>query len=97
MNIIKKLSFLLDRQQKRGLVLIFFLMFVGMVFESLGVALILPLLAMWALNVEDIPRRTDGTFNPFDEENGARFDPAYIWAPNQGVRGNFGVRFNLKK
>lgn len=57
----------------------------------------LPLTAMWALNVEDIPRRTDGTFNPFDEENGARFDPAYIWAPNQGVRGNFGVRFNLKK
>ncbi len=44
MNIIKKLSFLLDRQQKRGLVLIFLLMFVGMVFESLGVALILPLL-----------------------------------------------------
>ena len=45
MNIINKLSFLLDRQQKRGLVFIFILMFVGMVFESLGVALILPLLA----------------------------------------------------
>ncbi|MDC0075432.1 ABC transporter ATP-binding protein/permease [Candidatus Thioglobus sp.] len=45
MNIIKKLAFLLDRQQKRGLVFIFILMFVGMVFESLGVALILPLLA----------------------------------------------------
>ena len=45
MNIINKLSFLLDRKQKIGLVFIFILMFVGMVFESLGVALILPLLA----------------------------------------------------
>ena len=53
MNIINKLSFLLDRQQKRGLVFIFILMFVGMVFESLGVALILPLLAA-VLNPDSI-------------------------------------------
>jgi ABC-type multidrug transport system fused ATPase/permease subunit len=45
MNVINKLSFLLERQQKVGLIFIFILMFIGMVFESLGIALILPLLA----------------------------------------------------
>lgn len=44
MNVIIKLSALLERQQKIGLIFIFILMFVGMVFESLGIALILPLL-----------------------------------------------------
>ena len=44
MNVINKLSALLERQQKIGLIFIFMLMFVGMVFESLGIALILPLL-----------------------------------------------------
>ena len=44
MNFINKLSALLERQQKIGLIFIFMLMFVGMVFESLGIALILPLL-----------------------------------------------------
>ena len=44
MNVINKLSALLKRQQKIGLIFIFMLMFVGMVFESLGIALILPLL-----------------------------------------------------
>ena len=57
----------------------------------------LPFNAMWALNKEDIPTRADGSYNPFDETNGERFDPAYIWAPNQGVRGNFGVRFKINK
>ena len=57
----------------------------------------LPINAMWALNVEKIPKRADGSFNPFDEVGGERFDPAYIWAPNQGVRGSFGIRYNLKK
>ena len=45
MNMISKLSFLLEGPQKRGLVFIFILMLVGMVFESFGIALILPLLA----------------------------------------------------
>jgi len=44
MNVINKLSLLLERQQKVGLIFIFILMFVGMMFESLGIALILPLL-----------------------------------------------------
>jgi len=44
MNIINKLSSLLEKKQKAGLIFIFILMFVGMVFESLGIALILPLL-----------------------------------------------------
>ena len=44
MTVINKLSALLERQQKIGLIFIFMLMFVGMAFESLGIALILPLL-----------------------------------------------------
>ncbi len=44
MNIINKLSFLLERSQKKGLILIFVLMLIGMVFESLSISLVLPLL-----------------------------------------------------
>ena len=44
MSIIRKLNFLLEKSQKRHLAFIFLLMLIGMVFESLGVALIIPLL-----------------------------------------------------
>ena len=44
MNFFNKLSFLLDRQQKKGLVLIFILMWFGVFLETFSIALILPLL-----------------------------------------------------
>ena len=44
MNVLKKLSFLLERQQKKGLILIFILMWFGVFLESFSIALILPLL-----------------------------------------------------
>jgi hypothetical protein len=44
MDIIRKLNFLLGKSQKRSITFIFLLMLIAMVFESLGVALIIPLL-----------------------------------------------------
>jgi ABC-type multidrug transport system fused ATPase/permease subunit len=44
MDIIRKLNFLLGKSQKRRITFIFLLMLIAMVFESLGVALIIPLL-----------------------------------------------------
>ena len=57
----------------------------------------LPVNAMWAIAQSEIPTREDGSYNPFDEDLGDKFDPAYIFAPNQGIRGNFGIRFKLNK
>jgi outer membrane receptor for ferrienterochelin and colicins len=45
------------------------------------------------------------SFDPFDKTaddpvtnpNGYTFDPAYIYAPNQGIRGFLGIRYNLFK
>jgi outer membrane receptor for ferrienterochelin and colicins len=44
------------------------------------------------------------SFDPFDQEvddpvnnpYGYTFDPAYVYAPNQGVRGYFGIKFKMK-
>ncbi|PID69271.1 MAG: TonB-dependent receptor [Flavobacteriales bacterium] len=33
-----------------------------------------------------------GSFTPFDES----FDPSYVFAPNQGIRGFLGLRYNLR-
>jgi outer membrane receptor for ferrienterochelin and colicins len=45
------------------------------------------------------------SFDPFDRTvddpvtnpNGYTFDPAYVYAPNQGIRGFLGIRYNLFK
>jgi len=44
------------------------------------------------------------SFDPFDQQvddpvnnpNGYTFDPAYVYAPNQGVRGYLGIKFKMK-
>ncbi len=51
-----------------------------------------------------------GAHDPFDKLNNSDtpgidpadpddlgFDPAYMFAPNQGIRGNFGIRYTFKK
>lgn len=51
-----------------------------------------------------------GAHDPFDKLNNSEtpgidpadpddlgFDPAYMFAPNQGIRGNFGIRYTFKK
>ena len=43
------------------------------------------------LNNSDIPG-----IDPADP-NDLGFDPAYMFAPNQGIRGNFGIRYTFKK
>ena len=45
MNVFNKLSFLLEREQKKRLTFIFILMWLGVFLESFSIALILPLLA----------------------------------------------------
>lgn len=54
----------------------------------------IPVNSMWATAQGDLVRRADGTVDPFNESN--QFDPAYIFAPNQGVRGNLGIRYTIK-
>lgn len=54
----------------------------------------IPVNSMWATAQNDLVRRADGTVDPFNESN--QFDPAYIFAPNQGIRGNIGVRYLIK-
>ncbi len=46
MNIYKKIAFLLNAKQRKMIFVLFMLMLVGMVFETLGIALILPILAV---------------------------------------------------
>ena len=46
MEIYRKIHFILDSSQRKFLVTLFFLMLIGMVFETFGIALIFPILAV---------------------------------------------------
>jgi len=45
----------------------------------------------------DVDFNEDGSVNPTESNpNALTFDPAYVYAANQGIRGMLGVRFALK-
>ena len=46
---------------------------------------------MWAFDPFD-----KNVNDPVNNPNGYTFDPTYVFAPNQGIRGFFGVRYTVK-